>query len=106
MAIRMSAKVVRRPSLPLTERDERALAVLSTSRAHRDALARMSDIEDATAEISESALLHAVFEIGMAAIRDAVEEAGYAAVAAAQADDAAGRRQEARRRASAWAHEQ
>ena len=68
MAIRMSAKVVRRPSLPLTECDERALAVLSTSRAHRDALARMSGLLGALATESASGngldrILGAAFQV-------------------------------------------
>jgi hypothetical protein len=107
MATRIQGRVVRRPSLPLTERDERDLALLVSSEAHRHALAKMSAIEAATSELTEAALLHAVFEIGLAAIRDEVEETGYAQLAAQRAVDAEEhlKRTESRRRAPAWADE-
>ena len=98
---------MRRPSLPLTERDERELRLLATSTAHRDALVRMSALEEAATEITEAALLHAVFEIGLARIRDEVEETGYEQLAAQQA--AAGERDAqrtaSRRRPPAWSEE-
>jgi hypothetical protein len=97
--------VVRRPSLPLTERDERELALLRSSAAHREALDRLTALEAAAAELSESALLHAVFDVGLRAIRDEIEESGYALLAAEQGDASTSHRAEARRRPPAWAHE-
>jgi hypothetical protein len=105
MTTRMRARIVRRPSLPLTERDERDLALLSSSPGHREALERLSGLETPSA-VSEASMLHAVFEVGLAAIRSAVEEASYAQLAAEQAGAAAQHRAEARRRTPSWAHEE
>ncbi len=105
MTTRLRARIVRRPSLPLTERDERDLALLSSSPGHREALERLSGLE-APSSVSEAAMLHAVFEVGLATIRSAVEEASYALLAAEQAGAAAQYRAEARRRTPSWAHEE
>jgi hypothetical protein len=105
MTSRMRTPIVRRPSLPLTERDERDLALLASSPEHREALARLSGLESPSS-VSEAAVLHAVFEVGIATIRSAVEEASYALLAAEQASAAAQLRAEARRRTPSWAHEE
>ena len=105
MASHIRARVVRRPSLPLSERDERDLALLSSSPLHRDALVRLSGEDVADFSVSEAALLHAVFEVGLTAIREATEEAGYAQLAADQAAEAARHHADARRRRPAWADE-
>ncbi len=103
---RMRAAAVRRPSLPLTEDDERDLASLRTSPLQRAVLERLSGEPVAAAEMSESALLHAVFEAGLGAVRAASEEAGYAQLALEMADEAKGHRSAARRRRPSWAHEE
>ena len=105
MTTRIRAQIVRRPSLPLTERDERDLALLSSSPGHQEALQRLSGMESPST-VSEAAVLHAVFEVGLATIRSAVEEASYAQLAAQQAEAAAQFRAEARRRTPSWAHEE
>lgn len=102
----MRAAAVRRPSLPLTERDERDLALLRASAPRREALSRLTGEPVTRPDLSEATLLHAVFEAGLAAVREATEEAGYAELAAQQGAEQAERRAEARRRRPAWADEQ
>lgn len=106
MATRIRTKVTRRPSLPLTETDEDALATIRTTSAFSDALARLSPdpIDPATA--TEAALLHAIFQAGVAALRDAAEVDGYAQVAAEQQADDSAHRSAARRRPPSWVNEQ
>ena len=103
---RIRASVVRRPSLPLTEQDERDLARLRESALHREALARLSGAPEVTQEVSESALLHAVFEAGLAAVREASEEAGYAQLAVEIENETKSHRAAARRRRPSWVHEE
>ncbi|HSF26041.1 MAG TPA: hypothetical protein VLC50_00840 [Actinomycetes bacterium] len=104
MTVRLRAAVVRRPSLPLTERDEQELAALREHRTHLHVLEQLSGVP-VTGGTSEAALLHAVFQAGLAAVREAAEEAGYAEIAAASADRAPEARAAARRRRPTWADE-
>ena len=101
MASRMSQTVTRRPSLPLTAADEADLALVKQSLPYQRALARLSGLPDGV-EITESVLLHAVFQAGLAAVKQLAEADGYERLAVA--DDAA-RRQLSRRRLPAWADE-
>jgi hypothetical protein len=106
MVTRMRTHAARRPSLPLTEQDEQALELIRTSPAYRSALTRLSgEVAEATTGMSEAALLHAVFEAGLDAIRLAAQESGYAALAAEQSTNAEFRRAAARRRRPSWADE-
>lgn len=105
MATRMKTPPVRRPSLPLTERDERDLTQLRQSADLGQLLARLSGQPVGNHDVSESVLLHAVFSVGLAAIRKAIEEQGYTRIAAEQAAESAQRRAEARRRLPTWAEE-
>lgn len=105
MSTRMHTPVVRRPSLPITERDERDLVLLRGSEAHRAVLERMTGQPVTSGDVSESVLLHAVFEAGLIAVRSAIEDAAYAALAAEQAAEAPERRAQARRRRPTWADE-
>ncbi len=102
MASRMKQTIVRRPSLPLTASDEADLTLLRNATPYQRALARLSsqDITDGS-EITESVLLHAVFEAGLAAVRQLAEAEGYEQMVA---DDATRRRLSRRRRPS-WADE-
>jgi hypothetical protein len=93
--------VVRRPSLPLTEQDERDLARLRDSSPYRQALSRLSG-EEFDARTSEGVFLHAIFEAGLNSVRSAAEEVGYAILADDQ-EEQADRRTIARRRPPAWA---
>lgn len=98
--------VVRRPSLPLTEQDEHELVRLRESSLHREALARLSGVPQVTSEVSESALLHAVFEAGLVAVRQASEDAGYAQLAVEVEIEGKSHRAAARRRRPSWANEE
>ena len=106
MASRMSQTVVRRPSLPLTAADEADLALLKHTSTYQRALARLSsqDIPDGT-EVTESVLLHAVFEAGLAAVRQLAEAEGYEQLASDSAAEDATRRRLSRRRRPVWADE-
>lgn len=99
MATRMSSPSVRRPSLPLTAKDDADLEVLRTSPAHRRALEILAPSAPAADdEVSEAVLLHAVFEAGLAAVRRSAEEEGYAQLAADYVSPPEDRRRMARRR--------
>ena len=104
MAQRMSQPVVRRPNLPLTAQDEADLAVLRQSPSHLNALAELSSGMP-TADVGESVLLHAIFEAGLRAVREAAEEDGYAQLADDYRRSADERRAMSRRRPPAWADE-
>lgn len=86
----------------MSARDIKDLNTLRGSRVHRAALASLSD-EIVTESSSEAAVLHAVMEAGMKAVRERVEAEGYAQIAreAAEYD----RRAVARRRRPSWADE-
>lgn len=92
--------VVRR-SLPLNERDLAGIERLRGSEQHRAALARYSSAP-VTASSSEAAVLHAIMEAGLRAIREQVEEQGYTQIASRQDYD---RQAVARRRRPTWADE-
>ena len=99
-------KTAVRKSLPLTQRDLHDLRLLSGSYERRSALFALVDVDlPASAEVSESQLLHAVWEAGLRAVAERVEDASYAADAASRStvDDA--QRASARRRRPDWADE-
>ena len=113
MATRIRDRVVRRPSLPLTEVDEAHLRLLRSSPTHRHALDELVGRLSAGAEselgkdLTESALLHMVFEAGLDAIHARAQEAGYAELARSRsAGDQVEARAIARRRRPSWADEQ
>ncbi|WP_349828054.1 hypothetical protein [Brevibacterium litoralis] len=91
-----------RKSLPMSERDLVDLAALRTSPDRRAALSAASGV-DLAADASDAAILHAVWEAGLAAVRARVEEDGYAEMAVQQ--DVSSRRAAARRRRQSWADE-
>lgn len=105
MATRLKASVTRRPSLPLTADDERDLELIRTSTTYRRALAQLAGEATEPGTMSESALLHAVFEVGLGAVRHAAAEAGYAELAEQRSAATAQTRAESRRRRPAWADE-
>ena len=70
MSNRMTQAVVRRPSVPLTAKDEAELTLLRTSPTFRKALAHLAPSGPSAVEtVSEAVLLHSVLEVGLAAIR-------------------------------------
>lgn len=91
-----------RKSLPLSSRDLRDLTALRRSPAHRAVLADLAGTPVSEAS-SEAALLHAVWEAGLQAVRERVEDAGYAELAAER--DTATLKAVARRRRPTWADE-
>lgn len=104
MATRIKQSTVRRPSLPLTEADERDLDLLRTSPVYRRALDEVSpdaSLADA-GELTESALLHAVLEVGLATIRENALDAGYEELARQREGS---QRRVSRRRRPDWADE-
>ena len=102
----MSRSVVRRPNLPLNAEDDRELERLKTSSQYRAAIAELADSRpSADAELSEGVLLHAVFEVGMAAIRERAQEIGYSELAADADYVAAKRERRAATRTPRWADE-
>ena len=106
MASRMNQRPVRRSPLPLTERDIADLERLRTPGPTREALARVLPGELPEGDVTESALLHAVFKAGLRAIRETAEELSYAADAAGEtAAEAAEHRRILRRRRPSWADE-
>ncbi len=106
MGTRMSQRVVRRPNVPLTAKDEADLTLLRTSPAFRRALERLSATgPSADEEVGEAVLLHAVLAAGLAAIRANAEDEGYEQLAAEYADSSAARRRVSRRRTPAWSDE-
>jgi hypothetical protein len=105
MASRLKATVVRRPSLPLTEADELELTRIKESPQVREALGYLIDVPFGEGPVSEAALLHAVFEAGLGAVRGTIEDAGYAMIAREQARESLEQQAFARRRLPTWADE-
>jgi hypothetical protein len=106
MTTRIQAPVVRRTSLPLTAQNERDLSKVRESSAYQMALEQLSDIKIIKLKMSEAALLNAIFEAGIPAVRQKAELAGYAEIAAAQSEsELSQQRSESRRRRPHWADE-
>jgi hypothetical protein len=105
MAARLNQRTVRRSPLPLTERDLTDLASFRGPGPAREALARLAAADLPEGDITESALLHAVFEAGLRAVRETAEELSYAADATAYQAEDAERRRIAHRRRPHWADE-
>ena len=78
--MRLNQQAVRRAGLPLTERD---LVDLETIRnaPEREAVGRAAETELPSGDLTEAALLHAVFTAGLRALRRAIDDVGYAQLA-------------------------
>lgn len=102
---------MRRSSLPLTELDEAHLRLIRSSPTHRHALNELAGrLAGAKGEgqgaLTESALLHLVFEAGLDAVHARAQEAGYAELARGRsAEEQAEARATSRRRRPSWADE-
>jgi len=106
MATRIQAPVVRRTSLPLTEQNERDLSKIRKSSSYQRALEVLSGRKIVDADVSTSALLHAIFEAGMAVVQKEAEITGYAEIASTQSVSEVKRhRGQSRRRRPSWADE-
>ena len=106
MSTRMNQAVVRRPNLPLSADDDRDLEFLKQSPQYREALSRLAvSAPDPDATLSEGVLLHAIFEVGMAAVRELAMDLGYQELASdAEYLEAAKQRRKSARRPR-WADE-
>ena len=100
--MKTSDRAVARKSLSLTERDLQDLKTLRESAIHREALSQAANSELAD-DASEAALLHAIHEAGMRAVRQQMEEQGYKEIGAKM--DGKQRQWVARRRRPLWADE-
>jgi hypothetical protein len=106
MATRIKSPVQRRTSLPLTETNESDLSLLLESSSYQAALEKLSGTKIVDQEISSSALLHAIFEAGMAAVKKTAELEGYSQIASGiSLANIQQKRREARRRRPTWADE-
>jgi hypothetical protein len=106
MVTRLSERPVRRSTLPLTAHDLADLDRLRNPGPGREALGHLTSGDLPQGDLSESALLHAVFEAGLRAIRERVEELGYAEMAASETpEEAEEHRRILRRRRPPWADE-
>lgn len=106
MKTRISGSTVRRPSLPLTERNERELTLIRESVIHRNMLAELNSAEIFPKDVSEAVVLHAVFEVGLRKVREALEERGYAELAQQQGDEEPNKYATSRRYRPTWANEE
>jgi hypothetical protein len=105
MAVRFSSPVIRRAQVPLTREDLDALSQLDSEEG-RCMLAGLAGTP--TEKLSESAVLHALLDLGLRRVAEARAEAGYAALAADpdyHAHAEAARAHRDRRRRPAWADE-
>src|SRR5580704_10436193 len=102
MATRLNQPTERRTALPLTARDVADLAKLREPGPEREALADLAASLPA-GDVSESLLVHAVFQVGLRAVREAAEERSYAEAAFEQQLHADADRAAARRRRPSWA---
>lgn len=107
MATRITSPVQRRTSLPLTETNESDLSALLESSSYQLALEKLTGTKIVDQEISSSALLHAIFEAGMAAVKKTAELEGYAQIASGiSLASTQQKRREARRRRPTWVDEE
>lgn len=103
MTARMSERAVKRPPLPLTERDVADLNKLRGEPPTWEALWRLARQEAPTDEVTESVVIHAIFMVGLRAVQEAAEAGSYAAEAEDRRGEDAERRAVARRRRPGWA---
>jgi hypothetical protein len=104
MATRTSGRIARRATLPLTESDLADLERMKSDRVLRAALDELTSGDLGSADVTESALIHAIWAIGIRAIRDHAETAGYLDLAASfTTEELQERRHYATRNRSSWA---
>jgi hypothetical protein len=102
MNSRMSERAVKRPPLPLTERDLADLNKLRGEPPIWEALWHLARQDAPAGEVTESVVIHAIFTVGLRAIQEAAEAASYAADAEGRREADAERRAIARRRRPGW----
>ena len=104
MATRLNEPTERRTPLPLTARDLADLGKLRKPGPEREALSALAAALP-EGDVSEALLVHAVFVVGLRAVREAAEASSYAADAADRHASAEVDRAAARRRRPSWADE-
>lgn len=104
MAKRLQEPAQDRKPLPLTSRDLEDLDRLRSPGPERTALADLGGTPP-EGEVTESVLLHAVFVVGLRAVREAAEAQAYAEAAQDRTATADEDRAIARRRRPSWADE-
>lgn len=106
MATRITSPVQRRTSLPLTKQNESDISALLESSTYQRALEQLSGMKIINQEVSTSALLHAVFEAGMSAVKSSAEMKGYSQIAEGISKASLQQqRKDARRRRPSWSEE-
>ncbi|MBI3430069.1 MAG: hypothetical protein HY050_08480, partial [Actinobacteria bacterium] len=91
----------------LTEQNERDLSKIRESPSYQMALEQLSDIKIVYAKVTEAALLHAIFEAGIAAVWKKAEPVGYAEIASSLSEiELKQQRKDARRRRPSWSEEE
>ena len=107
MTTRITSPVQRRTSLPLTEQNESDISTLLESSVYQRALEELSGRKIVDHEISTSALLHAVFEAGLSAVKKSAEMDGYAQIAEGISRNTFDQQhKQARRRTPSWSEEE
>lgn len=91
--------------MPLTDNDAADLDRIRTSAHYAEALVQLAPTPVVPASASEAALLHALVETGLAAVRHKAESRGYEQITEEQRADLKRRRSEARRRTPSWSNE-
>jgi hypothetical protein len=104
MVTRLNEPTERRTPLPLTARDLEDLGKLREPGPEREALRALATTLP-EGDVSEALLVHAVFVVGLHAVREAAEAVSYEADAAARQASADADRAAARRRRPSWADE-
>ncbi len=106
MAVRIQSPVRQRKSLPLTAENEAEIAKVLTTASYQQALEELSGRKIIDMDLSTAAVMHAIFEVGISAVRQQAEREGYAQIAMSMANpESREHRKVARRRQPAWSEE-
>ena len=106
MAARIQSPVKQRKSLPLTAENEAEIVKVLQTSSYQQALEELSGRKIIDMDLSTAAVMHAIFEVGISAVRQQAEREGYAQIAASMVSlDSREQRKVARRRQPAWSEE-
>ena len=106
MAARIQSPVKQRKSLPLTAENEAEIVKVLQTTSYQQALEELSGRKIIDMDLSTAAVMHAIFEVGISAVRQQAEREGYAQIAMSMASpDSREQRKVARRRQPAWSEE-
>lgn len=103
MATRTPGRIARRATLPLTDSDLADLERMKSDPSLRAALDELMQGELTTTEVTESALVHAIWVCGIRAVREHAEGKAYLDLAASfTPEEVEERRHYATRNRSSW----